>query len=97
MSTTSTLLARLNDLRVANGKKALKHPSTVAKMEAEIKALRPKGTRETSPIADLCREFGVDPKVGRALYRRHFGSAKGVTVNDDVRNLIAASAERRAA
>ena len=68
----TNLLTRLNALRVANDMKPLKHAPSKAKMEEAIKALMPKGTREKSPVAEYARSVGVDPKVTRALLRRHF-------------------------
>jgi hypothetical protein len=70
MSTSATIFARLNELRVANGQKPLKRAGKVEAMNAEIAKLAPK--RYRSPVAAYARELGINPKVARALLRRHF-------------------------
>jgi hypothetical protein len=96
-STSATLLARLNTLRVANDMKPLKAPKSIASMEADIASLSPANDR-TSDVAEYARSKGVDPKVARALLRRHLEKpATGWALTDEVRELIDASAERVAA
>jgi len=95
--TAASLLVRLNDLRTAAGMKPLKAPKSIAAMQDDIKKLAP---ANTSDFADLCREYGVNPKVGRALYRRHVGMVKDYNPADHeakARELLAASATRVAA
>lgn len=75
MSTSATILARLNELRVANGQKPYAKPLSTAKMNEMIAALAPK--RYVSPIARYAKELGINPKVARALLRRHFASNNG--------------------
>lgn len=96
-TTAATLLARLNTLRTAAGMKPLKAPKSLAAMQEDIKKLAP---TNTSDFADLCREYGVNPKVGRALYRRHVGMVKDYDATKHeakARELLAASATRVAA
>lgn len=93
MSNTATLLARLNVLRVENGKKPIaKWKASVAKLNDAIADLEPvTGTRATSEIADFFREIGVNPKVGRAKLRRHLAKPEdGWKVTAKVRELFAA-------
>jgi hypothetical protein len=101
-STSALLLARLNDLRTAAKMSPLKHPLPIAKMNDAIAALTPPPASRTSFFANLCREYKVDPKVGRNLYRRHIGPVSQFNPNDpkqveDARRLLAASAARIAA
>jgi hypothetical protein len=95
MTTTATLLARLNELRVANDKKpVVKWKASRAKLEDAIAELTPtKGAgRATSPIADYFREMGINPKVGRAKLRRHLEKpANGWEVTSQVRKLFEAA------
>lgn len=97
----TNLLTRLNALRVANNMKPLKSwKASNAKLNEAIAALEPK--RTTSPFADICREYDVNPKVGRALYRRHIGPVADFNADDadDVRaahELLAQSAQRKVA
>jgi len=98
-SASATLLVRLNTLRTAAGLKPLKSPKSIDAMKADIAKLAPKNT---SDFADLCREYNVNPKVGRALYRRHVGMVSEFDASDAAqvaraRELLAASAERIAA
>lgn len=96
-TTAATLLARLNTLRTAAGMKPLKAPKSLAAMQEDIKKLAP---TNTSDFADLCREYGVNPKVGRALYRRHVGMVKDYDAAKHearARELLAASSQRVAA
>jgi len=101
MSVSANLLARLNTLRIDAGMKALKHAPSVDKMNVAIKALSPANDR-SSFFANLCREYGVNPKVGRALYRRHIGMVSDFNEGDKalvkrVREMLAESAKRIAA
>jgi hypothetical protein len=94
MTTTATLLARLNELRVSNDMKPVaKWKASRAKLEDAIAELTPtsKG-RATSPIADYFREMGINPKVGRAKLRRHLEKpANGWEVTSQVRKLFEAA------
>lgn len=98
----SSLLDRLNTLRTSAGMKPLKSwKASRAKLEEAIAALTPSNDR-TSDFADMCREYGVNPKVGRALYRRHVGPVAEYDHNDAkqqkrARELLAASSQRTAA
>lgn len=94
-ATAATLLARLNDLRVRNAQKPLKSPLSISKMEEAIKALTP---NTASEVAEYARSKGVDPKVARALLRRHLEKpATGWTLTNEVKELIDKSADRLAA
>jgi hypothetical protein len=94
----TNLLARLNDLRVANNMKPLKHAPSKAKMEEAIKALTPKGSRETNEVADYARSLNIDPKVTRALLRRHFERpANGWALTKEIKAKIDEQAARAAA
>ena len=94
-TTAATLLARLNDLRAKNDMKPLKSPMSIAKMEEAIAKLTPNGTSE---IAEYARSKGVNPKVARALLRRHLAKpATGWALTNEVRELIDKSASRLAA
>jgi hypothetical protein len=94
-SNTNAMFARLNDLRVRADMKPLKHPLTVAKMQAAIDKLAP---TNASVVAEYARSKGVDPKVARNLLRRHLAKpATGWALTNDVKALIDASAERVAA
>jgi hypothetical protein len=90
---------RLNELRVANGLKPLKHAPSKAKMAEAIKALTPKGKRATSKIADYARTKGIDPKISRALFRRHYEKpANGWDeIYNDLKKLVDEQAARAAA
>jgi hypothetical protein len=100
MSASNELHTRLNALRVANGLKARKHPISIEKMNAEIASYEPANDR-TSWVANLARLHNVDPKVGRALIRRHIGPVTELKQNAKneqiVADLFVASAQRRRA
>ena len=85
------LLARLNDLRVANNLKPLKHaPKNI---DAAIAKLAP--ARRTSPVAEYARSKGVNAKVCRAMLRRHFDKGDdGWELTKEVRDAIDEQAKR---
>jgi len=94
-NSAATLLARLNDLRTRNDLKPLKHPMPIAKMEKAIADLTP---NTTSEIAEYARSKGVNPKVARALLRRHFEKpATGWALTNEIKQKIDESATRKVA
>lgn len=94
--TVDEMFARLNELRVANGKKALKKVPPTDKLRAQIAELAPE--RYRSPIANYARERGINPKVCRSMLRRHFGTKPGKwdTLTPEIKGLIDKQAARRA-
>ena len=100
MSASITLHTRLNALRVSQGLPARKHPLSIAKMEAEIASLEPveAPARNTSEVAEYARAKGINPKVARALLRRHFEKpATGWVLTDAIRAKLDECALRVAA
>lgn len=95
MTSTSSLLSRLNVLRIKAGMKPLKHATSAAKMQADIEKLKP---ARTSDVAEYAREKGINPKVARALLRRHFAKpATGWVMTDEIKAKLDECAERVAA
>lgn len=91
--TIATLIVDLNARRIAAGMKPVKSwKASKQSLIDAINALPPvpetKPTKSTS-VASIARQAGIDPKVFRAKFRRHYpnGAPEGATAQSIIDNL----------